>query len=376
MKIKKFTARTFAEALELVKKELSTDAVILATEEKKGLRPHVEVTAAVDYHPAEHSAATAKPTTKDAVMPRPAFANAARTNAYARTNALGAASAHAAAEDRDDSALLAEVSELKAMLLSMKNSGYEVALPAKKRALLMFLRERQVREEYALRLCDKTSELAEIPLLISSDIRVRRNQPQRKAVMFVGPTGVGKTTTIAKLAAQAVRDGRKAALLNLDTYRIGAAEQSRIYARILGIPLVTASSVADFQRGLTKLSAERDVVFVDTAGRSPRDEAHIDELGELCSVAPDLELHLLMSANTDDACMQDAQRAYQKLPVDYVSFSKIDEALRFGPLYNVLVAWQKPVAWLATGQRVPGDIEAATVARLAGLIAAKESTVC
>jgi flagellar biosynthesis protein FlhF len=241
---------------------------------------------------------------------------------------------------------------------------------------LNFLRDRHVREEFALRLCDKTSEVTDLPLLISSDIRVRRDQQPQKAVMFVGPTGVGKTTTIAKLAAQAVKAGKKAAILNLDTYRIGAIEQARIYARILGIPLITASTGEEFRRSLAKLAAERDVVFVDTTGRNPRDEQHIEEIAELCTIDIPIELHLLMSANNDDACMIEAYRTYRKLPIDYVGFSKIDEAVRFGALYNILLTYQKPVAWLTTGQRVPGDIEPATVNRLASLITTKECSVC
>jgi flagellar biosynthesis protein FlhF len=268
--------------------------------------------------------------------------------------------------------LRGEIAGLRAMLESMKNSGYEMALPAKKQAVLTFLRERAIREEFALRLCDKTTDLAELPLLISSDIRIKRDQASRKAVMVIGPTGVGKTTTIAKLAAQAVKAGRKAAIINLDTWRIGAVEQTRIYARILGIPLASAANAADFSLHLGRFAESRDVVFIDTTGRNPRDEAYISDMAGLCRTTVPMELHLLMSAAADDQCMIEAHRAYQKLPIDYLGFTKIDEAARFGALYNLLCTYQKPVAWLTTGQRVPGDIEPATVKRLAGLIMNRE----
>ena len=269
--------------------------------------------------------------------------------------------------------LRAEISCLRSMIESMKNSGYEMALPAKKRAVLRYLRDRSVREEYAFRLCDKTSEVAELPLLISSDIRVKRGESTRKALMMIGPTGVGKTTTIAKLAARALKAGKRAAIINLDSFRIGAMEQARIYARILGIPLATATDVAELRSCLAKFAADRDVIFIDTMGRNPRDASYISEIAELCNTGIPLEVHLLMSAASDDASMIEAYRTYRSLPIDYIGFSKLDEAAQYGSLYNLLLTYQKPVAWLTTGQHVPGDIEPATVKRLATLITAEQA---
>jgi flagellar biosynthesis protein FlhF len=377
MMIKKFTARTFSEALALVKKELSEDAIILSTEEKKGLRPHVEVTAAVDYDAAEggvqrsqfkvqseqrkQSSELRTLNSELSSTPRPM-----RVTPYSMAPAIGDAA--------DD--LKSEINSLRLMIESMKNNGYEVSLPSKKRAMMTFLRERSIREEFALRLCDRTTNIDEIPLMISADIKIRRQAGSRKAVMLVGPTGVGKTTTLAKLAAQAVKAGKKAAIINLDTYRIGAVEQVRIYSRILGIPLTTAHSGEEFRSSLAKYAESRDVVFIDTTGRNPRDEAYIESMANLCKTDVPLELHLLMGANVDDESMIEAYRTYRKLPIDYLSFTKVDEAVRFGSLYNILVTYQKPVAYLTTGQRVPGDIEAATVNRLASLIVKKECYSC
>ncbi len=385
MKIKKFSARTFSEALELVKKELSEDAVILATEEKRGLRPHVEVTAAVDY-----DAKTVRNTEcgvrnqiqkpQSEIRKEPALESFNRGKSEIKTDrpavAHSAAYRAAAAGDDGNADLRAEIGSLRSLIESMKNNGYEVALPSRKRTVLNYLRERAIREEFALRLCEKTADLNDIPLLLSADIKVKHGAASRKAVMFIGPTGVGKTTTIAKLAAQAISAGKKAAIINLDTYRIGAVEQMRIYSNILGIPFATVSSIPEFRSSLQKFAGTRDVVFVDTTGRSHRDRAYLDEINGVCSAGIPLELHLLMSANADDECMIDAYRAYSRLPVDYLGFSKIDEAVRFGALYNLLLIYQKPVAWLTTGQRVPGNIEQATVKRLAGLIMKKECAVC
>ncbi|HYA86113.1 MAG TPA: flagellar biosynthesis protein FlhF [Nitrospirota bacterium] len=377
MKIKKFTAKTFSEALTLVKKELSQDAIILSTEEKHGLRPHVEVTAAVDYDTAGRGVKSSEVTVHREPQKQISEQSTKNTDPAVRLCAERVTPyGTSPALDYAASDLKSEINSLRLMIESMKNNGYEVSLPSKKRAMMTFLRERSIREEYALRLCDRTTNIDEIPLMISADIKIKRQTGSRKAVMLMGPTGVGKTTTLAKLAAQAVKAGKKAAIINLDTFRIGAVEQVRIYSRILGIPLITAHTGEEFRSNLAKYAANRDIVYIDTTGRNPRDEAYIESMADLCKTDVPLELHLLMGANIDDESMIEAYRSYRRLPIDYLTFTKVDEAVRFGPLYNILVTYQKPVAYLTTGQRVPGDIESATVNRLAGLIVNKECNAC
>ena len=270
MKIKKFTARTFSEALAQVKKELSQDAIILSTEEKHGLRPHVEVTAAVDYD----TSASGVQSSQFLVHGEPQKQNSEQSTLHSepavrpcseRVSSYGTTPAF----DYAANDLKSEITSLRLMIESMKNNGYEVSLPSKKRAMMTFFRERSIREEFALRLCDRTTNIDEIPLMISADIKIKRQSGSRKAVMLMGPTGVGKTTTLAKLAAQAVKAGKKAAIINLDTFRIGAVEQVRIYSRILGIPLITAHTGEEFRSNLAKYAENRDIVFIDTTGRNP-----------------------------------------------------------------------------------------------------------
>jgi flagellar biosynthesis protein FlhF len=352
MKIKTFKARTFTAALDLVKQEMSKDAVILSTKEKKGLIPSVEITAGVDYESAQKTAQQRKIVTQISPAPeepKPAMVDEIKT----------------------------EIGSLRQAIESMKNRGYEVDLPDEKKMVLAFLRKQSVREEYAVLLCEKAKDLDDIPLLISSEIKIKRHTGMKKAVMLIGPTGVGKTTTIAKLAAQAIKNKKRACIVNLDTYRIGAVEQIRIYSNILGIPLATASSMTEFKSAVAKFSESRDVIFIDTTGRNPRDSAYIKGLEQVCkSVGVPLELHLLMNANGDDEFMVESYRSYRTLPIDYIAFSKVDETMRFGPLYNTLLTYQKPVAYLTTGQRVPGDIEYPTVNRLTSLIVRRECVPC
>lgn len=363
MKIKRFRARNFSEALDLVKKELSADAVILSSEEKKGLRPYVEVTAAVDYEsPAGEQPLKSIPGNSERI-PGTTIRSDPRTPAYP-------------SGDLSHEEIKREIGRLREEIEGMKSSGFEISLPVKKRMILHFLRERKVRDEFALRLCEKARDLNDIPSLVAADVRVKDGSTAKKAIMLIGPSGVGKTTTIAKLSANAIREGKRTAIITLDTYRIGAVEQIRVYSRIMGIPLSIVSNVGEFKTGLADFMKQRDIIFIDTTGRNPRDEGYINDIARFCDSEVPIELHLLVNAHCDDEFMIEAYRFYRRLPVEFLTFTKLDEAVRFGSLYNILLTYQKPVAYITTGQRVPDDIEFTTVKRLTDLILTKGCTPC
>lgn len=394
MKIKKFQAKNFSEALEMVKQELGGDAVILSNEEKKGLRPYVEITAAVDYD-IEHLRKntqyknadsgvsvllSAKRNLKDG--PREYIMAEEKKIPEGRPEKEEAVLKKVTTglpdnlSDNMAKEIKAEITKLRETIESMKNNGYELTLPAKKKMVLNFLKERSVHEEFALRLCEKTRSLDEIPSLVAADLKVKDAETGRKAVMLIGPTGVGKTTTVAKLSAKAIREGKRAAIINLDTYRIGAIEQLRIYARIMGLPLAIASNASELRSSLSNFAKDRDVIFIDTIGRNPMNEEYIKDMRELCQTGLPTEVHLLMSANSDDRFMTEAYKSYRKLPIDYLAFTKVDEAVSFGALYNLMLVYQKPVAYLTTGQTVPNDLEFTTVDKLTNMILSKGSYRC
>lgn len=396
MKIKKFQAKTFSEALEMVKQELGGDAIVLSKDEKKGLRPYVEITAAVDYDVEQLRKNTQYKNDGSGVSLLLSGKKNARAEAEKPVVAEGKKIPERRAQETvstksntgltdnvtnnlaDNLAqeIKAEITKLRETIESMKNNGYELTLPAKKKMVLNFLKERSVHEEFALRLCEKTKSLDEIPSLVSADIKVKDIETGSKAVMLIGSTGVGKTTTVAKLSAKAIREGKRAAIINLDTYRIGAIEQLRIYARIMGIPLAIASNASELRNSISNFAKDRDVIFIDTIGRNPMNEAYIKDMRELCQTGVQTEVHLLMSANSDDRFMTEAYKAYRKLPIDYIAFTKVDEAVRFGALYNLMLVYQKPVAYLTTGQTVPNDLEFTTVDKLTNMILSKGSYRC
>jgi flagellar biosynthesis protein FlhF len=141
----------------------------------------------------------------------------------------------------------------------------------------------------------------------------------------------------------------------------------RIYSRIMGIPLDVASDSKEFRTSLSKYS-DRDIIFIDTTGRNPRDRTHIEQLMTLYEVDTPIETHLLMSAASDDEFMTESYRNYGTLPIDCIAFTKVDEATRLGSIYNLSVVSEKPVGYITTGQRVPQDIEFPDSSRLAAMI--------
>lgn len=373
MKIKKFRAKTFSEALALVKREMGRDAVILSSEEQKGFMPGVEVTAAADYEleavQAGNSAYAQYAQAPISNAPAAALSTVQQRD-VGRSSVSGrdASSRHLLPDTDDVKDIRKELGSLKDLLEDMKKSGFEVELPEPKKKIFRYLRKRAIREELALRLTSQgPAAMRDLVNAITKEIRTCTDVQTKKVVMLIGPTGVGKTTTIAKLAARAIKNNRKVAMINLDTYRIGAIEQIRIYSKIMGIPLEVASNTDDLKKGIEKFAA-KNTIFIDTTGRNPRDSNYIEELRRIYSLGIPIETHLLMSASSDDDFLVQAYRQYKKLPIDCIAFTKTDEAVKYGSIYNLASLYQKPVAYITTGQSVPADIEFPDSARLAAMI--------
>ena len=195
----------------------------------------------------------------------------------------------------------------------------------------------------------------------------------RRVVALVGPTGVGKTTTVAKLAANfKLAHGFRPGLVTVDTYRIAAVEQLRTYAEIIDLPLAVANSPGEMTRAIDELG-DVDIVLIDTAGRSPRDEVKIRELADFLAEARPDEVHLVLSAVSGERSLRAAVERFAVVHADRLILTKLDEADGLGGVLAVLGQADRPVSYLTTGQAVPDDIEPADRARLARLILGHEA---
>ena len=186
-----------------------------------------------------------------------------------------------------------------------------------------------------------------------------------KVVAMIGPTGTGKTATVAKLAANfKLRQNLRVGLVSLDTVRIAAVEQLRTYAEIIDTPLKVASSPREMAQALDELSA-MDLVLVDTMGRSPRDELRIKELRAFFQGAESTEFHLVLSAVASSASLLSAVSQFSTIASPRLLFTKLDEAAVLGGILNCVVRTGNPVSYLTTGQDVPDNIDVADVSELA-----------
>lgn len=180
-----------------------------------------------------------------------------------------------------------------------------------------------------------------------------------RVIALVGPTGVGKTTTIAKLSAQcALVQKKRVGLITMDTYRIAAVEQLKSYGQIIGIPVEVVHNQADIGAALEKLSG-CDLILIDTAGRSQKNVMQVGELKSLVEAAQ-CEVHLVLAASTRERDLLDQVTRFSGARVDSLLFTKLDETLTCGTLFNVAAQTGIAVSYLATGQKVPEDIEAAS----------------
>ena len=188
-----------------------------------------------------------------------------------------------------------------------------------------------------------------------------------KRVALVGPTGVGKTTTIAKLAAHyAVVQKRRVGLLTVDTYRVAAVEQLKTYAGILGLPVQVAYTLDEVPAALQAL-AGCELVLIDTAGRSQKHSLHIEELHRLLQLA-DCEAHLVLAASTKLEDLEHQMRRFGSEAMNRLLFTKLDETVSYGTIFTLAARSGIPVSYLTTGQKVPEDIEVAHGAKLAALV--------
>ncbi len=198
---------------------------------------------------------------------------------------------------------------------------------------------------------------------VKNNVEINENL-ENKIVSFIGPTGVGKTTTIAKIAAkESIGNNKKVALITIDTYRIGAVEQLKTYADILNIPLEVVIKKEDMQKALKKFSTY-DLVLIDSTGRSYKNGEQIDELKEYISGIVNMSTYLVISLTTKYRDVKAIIDSYSTVGFDKYILTKIDESSGYGNILNIARYIHKPLSYICTGQNVPDDIERANIDKL------------
>ena len=352
MRIKKFTANNYSTALTEVKKELGEDALILST---RSIKPptimagqkeatRVEITAAVEY---------IGPVTASSVK-------------FSDENEKGDV----------------ELKSLIFNLLSQSGQAQSLGLQSHQFDTYSRMVENGLDEKLAAKILQKTLEhnsqenidcgkepvmnLMKKVVPCKGEIDLKADGP--KIVAFVGPTGVGKTTTIAKIAAEyALRRGQKLVLVSLDTYRLGAIDQLRVYGEIMEVPFEVAGGKEDLLR-IVDSHSDKDLILIDTTGRSHQDKDYSGELKEIFDDVGEVEIHLVLSVTAQEKLFAATYRQFSSIGVDRVLFTKLDEGLSFGSLFNFSVRNRLPISYFTSGQRVPEDLEVARPDRVISLI--------
>ena len=211
-----------------------------------------------------------------------------------------------------------------------------------------------------------------IPIRIEREIK----PPHKKILMFVGPTGVGKTTTIAKLAARyayKLTSRHKVGIITLDTYRIGAVEQLMTYAKMMRLPIETVVDPSDFEEALNALR-HNDYILIDTVGSSQHDKEKIEKLSSFLKVNSfaEINVNLVLSAITKYEDLIDIYNNFSILPIDTFIFTKLDETRNYGNMFSLLIDTKKPVSYFSIGQEVPDDLMEANAEYLLKGILEKE----
>jgi len=203
---------------------------------------------------------------------------------------------------------------------------------------------------------------------MSTDASNENDLPGKNVVAFIGPTGVGKTTSIAKLAAHLSLGRKKKVLLfSLDGYRIGAVEQLRTYAGLIGVPFRFVSQVSELSSLITE-NSQRDYILIDTTGRGRKDMHLMENLSSFLSNSEHVERHLVMSASMKPSDMRRIHDQFEICRPDHLLFTKLDETTTPGPILNELARTKKKFSYYTDGQRVPDDLHVAARSRIMDLV--------
>ncbi len=393
MIVKTYRARSIREAILKIKQDLGEDAVIVSTKKisKNSIfsffkKEMVEVTAAVDNKPTSAPQASFK-SVANKYMPKgktPSKKIEKDTALEERIKRLEKLVVNAGKENLQKIVedIKYDLNDLKSAInYAKKETDIDLSkLPLGMHKYFNYMCDVGISKKYAYKLSlalynnidknklpDDTYVKEYLSVVISQFFRL--NRLSKKGMVLVGPTGVGKTTTLAKLAAiYKLKLNKNIGVITTDTYRIGAVDQLLSYAKIMDIPAVVSITKDDFISAMKDFQ-DMDTVFVDTVGRSPNDIKRLSEIFAMFGdVHNSLNISLVVAVNTKESDCFDVYERFSRLPIDDLIFTKIDETSTPGTMLNMAVKLKKAISYVSFGQDVPEDIMEAEPLKVSSLI--------
>jgi len=381
MIIKRYVVDKMSEAMVKIKKEMGEEAIIISTKKirRKGFSGFfrskvIEVTAAVDrIIDKEADAQNIKDLKKLIGKKRELMDQKVIPPQIP-------APAQIESKQVPENNLYEDVQNIKDMMSDLKDDmGTIVTKGRKKSKLETELIENDVNENVVgnilkrIKCIDKDVNEREKVVIAIKDMVSITQRKNDKIIVLVGPTGVGKTTTIAKLAGRfSLIDKKKVGLITIDTYRIGAVEQLRTYADIMNLPIKVVFSINDMEDAVKGMQS-CDVILVDTTGRSSKNAMQISELRAFIDKLKIGNVNLVISCTTKNSDIKTIVKGYSPLNFDNVIITKLDETSTYGSILNIMQSAGKPLNFLTTGQNVPDDIKYVDEDKLARLILGGEN---
>lgn len=383
--MKKYNAPSIAEAMKLIRADLGEDAVILnskvvVTKKFFGLvkQKNFEVVAGVDQvenkplvPPLPEFRLNSLPVQQE--EPEVEIAPITNKNDSVNNQTEGYSSIN------DD--LKREIADLKSIMKSVQRQSIQSQYPDELLPFIDYLKRQELSKELIAAISDelfthfKNNEnkisFSEMRDLTENylrnqlmDVDIGGLTYEKKYINVLGPTGVGKTTTIAKMAARAVLEKKKKiGFITTDTYRIAAIEQLKTYAGLLQSPVEIVYNAEDYQNAIKKLDY-LDIIFIDTAGRNYKEAKYVHDLQRLIDFSKQAESFLVVSLTAKERDIESIIEQFDKISIEKFIFTKLDETNSIGTMFNLMIKYKKGLAYYTNGQEVPEDIEQADLEKL------------